>query len=540
MVAPHEREVIIRLILEPDKGKATQALAEIRKITDGATTQAKAAAKATTDVTTKAADEQVKAIKKVAAEQEKFARVARQNQMAFAGALKQSAAGAMLLGRSLAMLGTLGEKDLEKVLRALVKIQMAYDSMRGAWQLIEGMTRAWKAYQAAVQGAAAAQAALAATQMASGAAGTAARGAAGGVAGSAAGRLAGVGVAGAAGGVAVAKAGGLAAGAMAVAPPVAIGAAITAALAAVAATVSKDFRNLLLGAWESIGKDERLKTALQKSLSRQFTEQGEKARAAVSVFQARVQGGGLVGQAAIDEASAAQRKARGGTAPAMIAASQMQITALQEMVRVEEARKSMVAERTQRSLTAAKDELRILHEQYQVELRKANLIRDQRKGAAERFGQESPMMRMRLIRAKQKLEAGQTLTHGEEQSLARYREIGSVGKPLGERFRERAWRGGFGAFGGREMEGEEAEARRRAQGFQRQTPQDLDRSIRDLFKEIDTSFEPHAKAIAGAFDERIQKLKQSMMEWTVRAIKDGVRYDKLQRKSQEIAAMPSP
>ncbi len=79
-------------------------------------------------------------------------------------AFKMSLSGAMSLGRGVAMLGLVGEKDTQKLLEGLIKIQAAFDIMRGSIETVQGLTRAWKAYRAAVAAAAAARTTLTAAQ----------------------------------------------------------------------------------------------------------------------------------------------------------------------------------------------------------------------------------------------------------------------------------------------------------------------------------------------------------------------------------------
>ncbi len=74
--------------------------------------------------------------------------------------------GAMQLGRGLAMLGIVGEKDTEKILKQLIKIQAAFDIMSGAVSVIVNVSKAWRAYETAVAAAAAAHTALSAAQAA--------------------------------------------------------------------------------------------------------------------------------------------------------------------------------------------------------------------------------------------------------------------------------------------------------------------------------------------------------------------------------------
>jgi len=100
---------------------------------------------------------------------------------------KTSLSGAMSLGRGIAMLGIVGEKDTEKLLRGLVRIQAAFDIMRGSVELVHSMTRGWRAYRDAVAAAAVAQSAMGGANVAS------AGGAAVGIGGMLKGKLATVG-----------------------------------------------------------------------------------------------------------------------------------------------------------------------------------------------------------------------------------------------------------------------------------------------------------------------------------------------------------
>lgn len=133
-----------------------------------------------------AAREIEKAVKNQAKEQERAARATetalgkvREANAKTVEAFKQSLEGAMALGRGMATLGIVGEQDTEKLLRALIKVQAAFDIMRGTVTLVQALTRGYQAYRTAVLAAAAAQATLAAAQgggAAAGAGGMAAKG----------------------------------------------------------------------------------------------------------------------------------------------------------------------------------------------------------------------------------------------------------------------------------------------------------------------------------------------------------------------------
>ena len=65
--------------------------------------------------------------------------------------------GAMHVGRGLALLMSSSEKEARKLMEALMKIQGAYDVLRGSIHIIEGLNRAWTLYaEAQLKGAAAA------------------------------------------------------------------------------------------------------------------------------------------------------------------------------------------------------------------------------------------------------------------------------------------------------------------------------------------------------------------------------------------------
>lgn len=454
MVAPHEREVIIRLILQPDKAGGAQALAEIRKITDGAKTQATAATKAVTTATERAADQQVKAVKKVAAEQDKAMRAMRQNQAAMANAFKQSASGALLLGRSLAMLGALGQKDLEKVLRALVKIQMVYDSLRGAAQMIHGMAQAWRAYQVAVAGAAAAQATLAATSGVGAVAGGAAGGAVvGGAARGAAGGLGKAAVGGVAAGVGVKVAGGVGAAGLGT---------FTLAVAAAAASLAA-LTSIVTTGWEAIkygpGKGAAPGTypdvvggkiaGVGAWLSGKMPE-GLRGAIGVdpNVERLRISGE----KAAAEEARLGRKHGREAVelehAERMAGLRQQERTMKQAMF-MEDLQGILKVQRAQSQ--AAQQRFNQLERIRDISTAARDQAQAQATGAMERFARLSPHAAMRVQRAKQKMAAGQRLTIGEEEALAQFREIPSVGTGLHGGWRQRAEKRGWEGFGGREL-----------------------------------------------------------------------------------------
>ena len=75
-------------------------------------------------------------------------------------AFMKATGGAMQLVRGVALLGLVGEKDLQKLQNVLLKVQGGIDILKGLLDVIEGISRGYKAYAAAASAAAAAQTAL--------------------------------------------------------------------------------------------------------------------------------------------------------------------------------------------------------------------------------------------------------------------------------------------------------------------------------------------------------------------------------------------
>jgi len=174
-----EREVLIRLVYEVDK-RSGEALRRAGKDVEEVQEKAEQAGKRVVSEVDKAIRTQATAIQRTQKEYEKAqAKVEVANRTMLLG-FQRAAGGAMALTRAVMMLGATGEKDTQKLLRQLIKIQMLFDGMRGAYAMIEGMTRMWKGYEAAVKASAVAHTALAAAQVASGATGAVAGAGAGG------------------------------------------------------------------------------------------------------------------------------------------------------------------------------------------------------------------------------------------------------------------------------------------------------------------------------------------------------------------------
>jgi hypothetical protein len=452
----------------------------------------------------------------------------------------------MSLGRAFAMLSASSDEDLEKVIRKLIVIQVAFSGLRGAWQLIEGLVRAWRHYTRAVTAAAAAQTALAIAQART--TGTVALSAASGSnvvrygLGAAGGGVVGGAVGGAGGG---AGAMGAMGAAVAIAIPAAIGTAITGVLAGIAALISKDFRTMILDAFDAIGKDRELKgrfteqvaTLLMTASVRQEIFQGQTA-----IFRAKLQGGGLSPQQALQQAAQSyqtglqmQRQGQPGGLGAIAESSRQHITALEAIKRTEEESGRAKLRSARESLNLAKQELRMTQQKFQVEMRLAEKIKEERLSAKERFGQASPVEQQRLIQIKQKADRGEALTREERMAM---RTIGLGSTTAIARYGDisAAERAGYGRFFGAEERRAEQAARRKAAEYQASTTADLRRPIDELFRKIDVDFQEQAKAIADAVDRSVQSLKTSIQTWTIREIESRAKSRNLRGILQRNAA----
>jgi len=79
--------------------------------------------------------------------------------------------GVLQLARGVAMLGLVGEKDTQKLVDGLIKIQFGFDAVRGGINIVVALSRTWAAVEKATKAAAVAQEAYAAAEAVGGAAG---------------------------------------------------------------------------------------------------------------------------------------------------------------------------------------------------------------------------------------------------------------------------------------------------------------------------------------------------------------------------------
>lgn len=85
--------------------------------------------------------------------------------------LTKAGEGAVKFGRGLALVGLAGEKDMQKILEVLIKVQAVVDLTRGGIEIYRGISEAVKAYRTAVIAATAAETALASARARTAAAG---------------------------------------------------------------------------------------------------------------------------------------------------------------------------------------------------------------------------------------------------------------------------------------------------------------------------------------------------------------------------------
>ena len=444
MVAPHEREVIIRLILEPDRAKATQASAEITKVLDAVRKQADVTSKAGSTAVDKAVADQTKAYRKATAEYQRHTQGVRVAQEQMSERFNTLTSDVMKMGRGFTMLGISGEKDMLKLAQGLVKIQATFDLITGAVGTWIRLSRIMRDYATATSAAASAHAALATAQSLSAATGASAAvgGAAGaghdgGISESVLGGAAGFGGAKTVKAGAAAKVGGIGAGTIAIGTA-ALASGVAAAITSVQFLADWSKHGLTGGATPGTLSDKIANT-----------------EAALAVWASKLLGFDLTGAGATEQMAGKQTARRGRAEVEVqhertIAGLLRQRQGIVQAMRNEELQRVREIQRVE--LQGGRERVSQLERARDLQLDAAKRAQQQATGARERFAQLSPQARMRAQRAKQKLAAGQRLTHGEEQALGSFREIGSIDKPLGERFRERAERWGFGDFGGREMD----------------------------------------------------------------------------------------
>lgn len=188
MAEEHERDVRIRLTLEANAAAAKQAQASIKGVTDTLKKESTEAGESISKTNAKAAKDSAAAYKSAMREYEKFTKLQKKSSDALSANLLGVVGDTAKVARGFALLGLAGEKDTEKLVRGLVKIQGFMDTIGSGVAVIMRLSKAMQAYTTTTNAAASAQAALATAQGVAGTAGVgggAAR-AAGGAAGGAA------------------------------------------------------------------------------------------------------------------------------------------------------------------------------------------------------------------------------------------------------------------------------------------------------------------------------------------------------------------
>lgn len=415
--------------------------------------------------------------------------------------------GVTSLTRGFAMLGLLGEKDTQKLLLQLVKIQAAFDIMRGAVYIVTGLNKAWRAYTAAVKAAAAAHAALTAAQTASAAAGlrsavtSAAAATTGGAAGSAAATAVGVGT-----GAVIAS----------IAPLVAAGVVLTGAVVGIAALVNEDFREGLLELIGWTDKEAELREKMVKRLQRIEDEETNRKRISETretIRRARAEANPpnpfaelAAARAAVMEAYAPGGVERGldRSKPDRAIANQRELDALNRIKGIREEELKTVRQAAGERIQAAKEELRLTETTLERRKQERAILQERYLSAAERFAQRTPAQRATAVEAKRKADTQgwRSLTQRERNVL---RDIGLESTTAIARRGdvEEARRLGFERVFGHEERLGLAAGRRREELLQ----QRLDAGVRvdnQVTVKLDTNADQMAKELGNAIERRMK------------------------------------
>lgn len=477
----------------------------------------------------------------LSAHQQATAQLTGMNERATEG-FKMSLSGAMSLGRGIAMLGLVGEKDTQKLLEGLIKIQAAFDIMRGSIETVQGLTRAWTAYRSAVAAAAAARTTLTAAQAAGAATGAAGIAGAGGI-----GLVAGAGLL---------AAGGAYLGGRAISETVTAvskygvggGADVGSQLDVTGSGLHSAYRWLQRQGVIS-GGVELLEAAAFTPLgvdagsekdpyftSQEQAERAERNLKGVRAERARREksaGGFFQAQRAAEQArrrvtpltrsqaqaNLAKSRARvgglrvlredlpeGEEAPLTAEiedADQRHKAALQDVIALAE-RERAIRQQTGREQIALADRriasLRTVHAQH---IQTAKLIREQGLAAKERFGALGGREQAELVRISRKIKTGEELTRKEETLIEPFREITQLGRGIrAGRFR-RAEAGGFEEFAGGDFE--------RRVDIEQRAERSIETKI-NLLKEHKITVRMDTKTVVAALDLQIRKAGEEIVE----------------------------
>ncbi|KKN80758.1 hypothetical protein LCGC14_0325640 [marine sediment metagenome] len=468
MALEHEREVIIRLKLEVDKGQAANASAEIRKVTGDATAQAEKATRAITSTTTKAVRETASATDKAMRQAERATIRARTATEQFSRELVTGLSAALRFGRGVALSFASSEEDAAKMLKSLVKIQAAFDILGGGIMMFAQLSRSMRAFTAVSQAAAASQAALAAATgarnvaLTTSAGNVVSYGFGGGVVAGAAG----------AGGTAAISAGGFGSVVMAGGVLLAAGVALVGAASSIETAVRKSegkkgpgtitekvagvFHRLniwrqgfasikTLKAIEREGSDPdnpfRAEVFSKRDLDRQIKRKEAQVTTEVAVGKIntqlavlRAQQLGLRAPTDLAGATANLQQAQGPQAKAV---------AFQAVLDVYKQIKTTVQETARIDLRSAREKVDLLKQQLQ---KTEQLAKGGQKGL-ERFLSMTSFERQRLIGARKKLHRG-TATTRDLQQLGKFRGLGmeDFDKDVSAGLRQESLRAGAGGF----------------------------------------------------------------------------------------------
>jgi len=390
------------------------------------------------------------------------------------------AAGVANVARGVAILGIVGEKDIEKLVRSLLKVQAGIDVFRGSIQTVLALVRGWQAYRAAVTAAAVAQGTLATAQAV-----TVAGGIAGGVGGKVArgpvkgaippviSGLGGLGVG--AGGAKVAGGGGLAAAGTAAAP-FAAGAAAGFGVGAAGTAIYETGRGIAksgFGGGTQVGGPSDIIGGLESSLFsgaaglvgldplgfRRQERQAERQRITNIRLSANEQIGTIQAAANRDfrarnittlggaqEELAASKAASGvGSAAQRTANDLRTIQAAQQVLRFRKEGLEVTQEQSRVELTAQQKTLTGLQRQLALKKSERDAAINASRSAFQRFGALTGIEQAQAKAAFARVKAGR----GSREDEIRVQSLGAAltGGIGGEALEERGRRGAGGLFG---------------------------------------------------------------------------------------------
>lgn len=440
----------------------------------------------------------------------------------------QGTDGLLKLGRGFALLGTAGEKDVQKLLENLVKIQATFDIIKGAVETYTAITESVRAYRAAVEAATAAETALSAARTRTAAAGGAslAGGAVSGAAGRVGGAAAGLGSIGVTGGAAAAAVIGVGAAAKVVSEQF-----------IEASDKTKTFTYKIQDAYRSIGSfvaklfgyESKLAKAAKRDEERRIDVQGglrigeaedslqfglrDRVNESLTAGLSGRARSGRISQLEGQELAGIRRRLSSNAQGGETMTQAQRITLLERQAELARREVDFRKELLSQEKEIAREKIRAADEalrktQQEIDLRQGIIDREQSRllSAKERFGQLLPHEQARLARAKTRADAGAALSREESSAL---RGVGTGGALDAARSSDlsRADRSNFDSFFG------EQERRNIATAQSQKSRLEIElRDTRDLKVKIEDNFDQTAELIASTITQRVAELNGALLQ----------------------------